>query len=658
MNIVPIEQQIQSTITTETMPNVEVKESTTKGSYTLPTKKSKAEKKKEKKVKEPKVKEPKVKEPKVKEPKVKEPKVKESKVKEPKVKEPKVEEPKVKEPKVKEPKVKEPKVKEPKVKEPKVQSEKKPGLFASIFRHSDHKSKAPALDLPPVERDLSPNNELREPHRHESDPLRIPSIDLPKTDLSLPTYDHPEVNMASGQIKQSSEFSIPVVDLPPIPNLHLPDNEKPSVDFNVDPMKIPNVNLPELQFTSNEVENTKLPELPLIPEIKQEKVVEDVPTITTGLALASPVNDTLEVQIDQKDFPIETDYEIKTDTSIPDLPKLHIDETELIVKPELLSTEQKYTISDTHFVQPPELPLTIEKQTTENLESPPKLPDFTFELPSTEPVLIVPKDTTISPPSFDDDVPSVPSKIVPSIEISTPPIKSLENEVIPPKSDIKKKSSTLALCSCFGNKSNAQKDQTKTITKSKDKSKTISAPKADLPEIDMPVPSSNISSTLKTKSALRAPSNDLPPVDLTLPESEQVHLPAIHTHEKKRQAPKKPAVKKEKVLPQKTTTTTTSPEAVVPVGTTVKEVEVEQTNITPTVEVQAQEVPLTQSSVIEKQVEEEISVHPPAIIEKQSEESVKIPPVVEKTQTQSTPAIEKQAVGKVKVCLTLTIVTF
>ena len=36
------------------------------------------------------------------------------------------------------------------------------------------------------------------------------------------------------------------------------------------------------------------------------------------------------------------------------------DETELVVKPELLPTEQKYTISDTHFVQPPELPLTVE----------------------------------------------------------------------------------------------------------------------------------------------------------------------------------------------------------------------------------------------------------------------------------------------------------
>jgi len=49
----------------------------------------------------------------------------------------------------------------------------------------------------------------------------------------------------------------------------------------------------------------------------------------------------------------------------------------------------------------------------------------------------------------------------------------------------------------------------------------------------MPVPSSNLASTLKTEDSLHAPSNDLPPVDLTLPSSEQIRLPPIHTHEKK-----------------------------------------------------------------------------------------------------------------------------
>jgi hypothetical protein len=62
----------------------------------------------------------------------------------------------------------------------------------------------------------------------------------------------------------------------------------------------------------------------------------------------------------------------------------------------------------------------------------------------------------------------------------------------------------------------------------------------------MPVPSSNMSSTLKTKGSLRAPSTNLPPVDLTLPASEPIRLTTTHTQEKKRQAPKKPIVTEQK----------------------------------------------------------------------------------------------------------------
>jgi hypothetical protein len=92
-------------------------------------------------------------------------------------------------------------------------------------------------------------------------------------------------------------------------------------------MKVPNVNLPELQFTSNEQENVKLPEqqittkieeklpeLPLITDIKQENDVEHPSTIQADLPLTSPVHDVLDTQTDQKNFPIETDYEVKTDT--------------------------------------------------------------------------------------------------------------------------------------------------------------------------------------------------------------------------------------------------------------------------------------------------------------------------------------------------------
>jgi len=147
------------------------------------------------------------------------------------------------------------------------------------------------------------------------------------------------------------------------------------------------------------------------------------------------------------------------------------------------------------------------------------------------------------------------------LKISPSPIKSNEKKLIEPKSEIKKKSSTLAICSCFSNKSNIEKEKSKTIKTPKEKptkpiktpkekpikpikipkeksTKTISAPKADLPNIDMPVPSSDISSTLKTKGSLRAPTNDLPPVDLTLPPSESVRLPIVQAHEKKTKSTK------------------------------------------------------------------------------------------------------------------------
>ncbi|CAF4899244.1 unnamed protein product, partial [Rotaria socialis] len=51
------------------------------------------------------------------------------------------------------------------------------------------------------------------------------------------------------------------VDLPPIPNLNLPDTSKPTIDLTVDPLKVPNIELPELQLTLNEKENIKLPDI-------------------------------------------------------------------------------------------------------------------------------------------------------------------------------------------------------------------------------------------------------------------------------------------------------------------------------------------------------------------------------------------------------------
>jgi hypothetical protein len=82
----------------------------------------------------------------------------------------------------------------------------------------------------------------------------------------------------------------------------------------------------------------------------------------------------------------------------------------------------------------------------------------------------------------------------------------------------------------------------------KTSTKPIAAPTTDLPEVKIPVPSSNISSTLKTKGSLRAPAADLPPVDLKAPESEPIRLSlATKSHEKKRKAPKVPPATESKI---------------------------------------------------------------------------------------------------------------
>ncbi|CAF4486688.1 unnamed protein product, partial [Rotaria magnacalcarata] len=266
-DIIPTEVKLESTIATataEAMPNVEIDESTKKGSYTLPTKKSKA-----KKTKEPKVKPE-----------------KESKAKP--------------------------------EKEPKVKTERKSGLFSTLFRHSDRKSNVPALNLPSYEQNLTTNEDIQQRNSHDIDPLHVPSIDLPKLDVPLPTYDRPEVDVTSGQLKQSSEFSIPVVDLPPIPNLDFPDTSKPTIDLTVDPLKVPNIELPELQLALNEEENIKLPDIHLQNELEKSSAVSlaidikeslktvPLPTITDGLTLASPINNIVSLQSDEQNFTAET----------------------------------------------------------------------------------------------------------------------------------------------------------------------------------------------------------------------------------------------------------------------------------------------------------------------------------------------------------------
>ena len=214
--------------------------------------------------------------------------------------------------------------------------------------------------------------------------------------------------------------------------------------------------------------------------------------------------------------------------------------------------------------------------------------------------------------------------VIPSIEVASLPKKSSEKQVIESKSDVKKKSSTLALCSCFGNKSNAQKE----------KSHTIAAPKASLPDVDLPLPSSNLSSTLKTKGSLRAPSNELPAVVFSEQTSEPARLPTIHTLEKKRQAPKKPVVPEEKHTPQ---TIITSPEAVVPASAG-GQVDTQPTSGVPSIEIGTSEDLLITPLMVETVAHEKVTTEPASplpILEQRAEKDV----VVRSTTTIDTERI-------------------
>lgn len=388
--------------------------------------------------------------------------------------------------------VKEKKIKKKKSKEPKVKSESKSHVFSSLFCHRQRTPTVPALDLPAVERDLSPNNPVRPPHRHDSDPLHVPSIGLPKLNLPLPDYERPEVDMKTGFIEQSSEFTIPVIDFPPIANLSLPENSKQSIHVsNEEQMRVPQVRLPDLQFTYAKEKNVQS-------KIKTE------PSIETGLALSSPIDDLLSIQTDHKNFPIETDYAVKTET----INSILSTQITTISHP---SPDQQITVIDTHYVQSSDVPLSVVKQTA-------AAPQLDFQLPPAEPVPTLSNISKTKPPSFDDDVRSPPSKIVPAVPPS-------EKSIIEPKPEMKKKSAGSSFCSCFGDKSSA----------SKGKGQIITAPRASLPSIDLPVPASNISSTLKSKGPLRAPGNDLPPVDFTGQSLASTRLPSIHLPEKQGQ---------------------------------------------------------------------------------------------------------------------------
>ncbi|CAF3697799.1 unnamed protein product, partial [Rotaria sordida] len=377
-----------------------------------------------------------------------------------------------------------------KSKEKKPKTEKKSGVLSTFFQHNKQKSKVPALDLPPVERDLSSNTQLCPTYQSDNNPLHIPSTNLPKLDIPLPTYDRPEVNMTTGKIKQTSEFAVPIIDLTPIPNLNVTEDNKQLIDTTSDHMKIPNVQLPNLQFTNDDEQKINK-----LSHTEIQTKVEEIPKLPT-------------IENDQKNLPIQTE------TIIPKLSSF--DKTEISIKPELSPIEQKITINETNIDQLSKPSVTIENKTS---------PNFNFQLPPTEPVSISSKTSASSPPSFDDNV---PSQI-----ISTR--KPSEKQLIETKSEPRKKSSILSLCSCFSNKS----------TNSKDKIPSIQAPKTNLPEVNIPPSSSNISSTLKTQGSLRAPSNNLPQLDLTSTSVEPVTVPTIHIQDKKQEEIQAPRVEKQ-----------------------------------------------------------------------------------------------------------------
>jgi hypothetical protein len=201
-------------------------------------------------------------------------------------------------------------------KEIKEKTKRKSSLFSNLFGNHERNIAVPAFDLPSIDLDLASNQTLRAVDRHDSDPLRVPSNQLPALNVPLPTYDRPEVDMTSGRTGMSSEFTVPTVHLPDIPNLLLPTVDTTSVHVDDDPLKVPRVQLPHVELTSNAqtmVSSTSRVH-PKLPREKQLSDTSSMSTVEVGLALASPVDDLLSIQTDHRNFPIETDYVARIDT--------------------------------------------------------------------------------------------------------------------------------------------------------------------------------------------------------------------------------------------------------------------------------------------------------------------------------------------------------
>lgn len=153
----------------------------------------------------------------------------------------------------------------------KKKTKRKLNLFSTLFRSSDRQRSGPALDLPKVDLAATGDNAT---NRHQIDPLRVPTVNLPSVDVPLPTYNRPEANFNVGQRVDVSEFTVPIIEPAPIENLHLPETEKIQINTlsTAELMKIPAVHLPELKFSSTENEltplieqNSSIPDTEIVP---------------------------------------------------------------------------------------------------------------------------------------------------------------------------------------------------------------------------------------------------------------------------------------------------------------------------------------------------------------------------------------------------------
>ena len=236
-------------------------------------------------------------------------------------------------------------------KKSKSKAKKTTDILSTIFHSNEQIPRAPALDLPQIDRNLPVNTPLYHLHGSNSDPLHIPSTNLPELDIPLPTYFRPEVSMTAGKTKRSSEFSAPTIDLTSTANSHSPENEKQPINLNSDPMITSTTELTDFRHRTNEQKDINLSQNQI--ESKVEQITQDVSigtTIKASLAPVLPDEEMLNIQTDRKNFPIETDYAIKIETILPSLTSY---EGERLVKADLSSIEPTIEALS-------ELPLVIE----------------------------------------------------------------------------------------------------------------------------------------------------------------------------------------------------------------------------------------------------------------------------------------------------------